>query len=190
MSKPILKPQYLLSERPTLYLDFDGVLHPDEVYRRADGSIFVKNVPGMEASLFMWASGLEERIADRDVQVVLSTSWVKALGYQRALARLPGGVVSKVVGSTYHSSQWLEWDYYNRYQQIQQHATRHRIATWLALENDVKDWTPAANHHLCTCDNVTGISLQWAMFEAWLEQHAPKIQPYVQVSPTVLDFPG
>ena len=37
MSKPLPKPMMLSAARPTLYLDFDGVLHPDEVYRRKDG---------------------------------------------------------------------------------------------------------------------------------------------------------
>ena len=167
------QPLNLSAVRPTLYLDFDGVLHPDEVYRRRDGTIFVKNVPGMEAHLFMWAQGLVKCMANRDVQVVLATSWVKALGFQRALSRLPEGISSRVAGSTYHSSNRQDWDLYTRYQQIQQHATRHRIQTWLALDNDVKDWAPKAQHHLCPCDDVTGISLKWSMLEAWLDQYAP-----------------
>lgn len=183
MPKALPKPQPLLAARPTLYLDYDGVLHPDEVYRHRDGSIVVKNVPGMNASLFMWAAGLEERIAGRDVQVVLATSWVKVLGFQKALARLPEGIASKVAGSTYHSSQRFDWDQYSRYQQIQQHATRHRIHTWLALDNDVQDWSPGAKHHLCTCDDVTGISLQWSVLDSWLDQRAPVVQPHIEAYP-------
>ena len=187
MPKPVPKPLPLLAMRPTLYLDFDGVLHPDEVYRRRDGSIFVKDVPGMNASLFMWAKGLEERMANRDVQVVLSTSWVKALGFQQAMARLPEGIASKVAGSTYHSSQKQDWQYYTRYQQIQQHATRHRIVHWLALDNDVKEWAAPALHHLCACDDVTGISLQWPVLDAWLDRYAPVHAPFFGA---VLDMDG
>lgn len=183
MPRPLPKPLPLLAARPTLYLDYDGVLHPDEVYRHKDGTIFVKNVPGMEASLFMWADGLSQRIANRDVQVVLATSWVKALGFQRAMARLPEGISCKVAGSTYHSSQRQDWDHYSRYQQIQQHATRHRIQTWLALDNDVKDWAPGAQHHLCTCDDTTGISLQWPQLQAWLDQYAPAVYPHMDAYP-------
>ena len=183
MPKPVPKPQPLLPARPTLYLDFDGVLHPDEVYRHRDGSIVVRNVPGMNASLFMWAPGLEERIAGRDIQVVLATSWVKVLGFQKSIARLPDGIASKVAGSTYHSSQRYDWDHYSRYQQIQQHATRHRIQTWLALDNDVEDWAPGAKHRLCTCDDVTGISLQWPLLETWLDTHAPVVQPHIDAYP-------
>ena len=176
MLKNVSKSRPLLASRPTLYLDFDGVLHPDEVYRRRDGSILVKYVPGMNAALFMWAAGLEERIFNRDVQVVLATSWVKVLGFQRALDRLPESIASKVVGSTYHSSRRQDWDQYTRYQQIQGHATRHRIQTWLALDNDVEDWSPKAEHHLCACDDITGISLQWPALDAWLNQYAPAVQ--------------
>lgn len=192
MPKPIPKPQPLLAARPTLYLDYDGVLHPDEVYRRRDGSIFVKNGPGMNASLFMWAPELEQRIVHRDVQVVLATSWVKAIGFQRAMAHLPQGIASKVAGSTYHSSQRQDWDQYSRYQQIQQHATRHRIQTWLALDNDVQDWAPPAQHHLCTCDDITGISLQWATLDAWLDQYAPTVQQHIEAYPASygMDYPS
>ena len=55
-----------------LYLDFDGVLHPDEVYIVKD-----KVVLRAEGRLFMWADRLAEALADRPaVRVVLSTSWV------------------------------------------------------------------------------------------------------------------
>lgn len=180
MPKPVPKPLPLLAARPTLYLDFDGVLHPDEVYRHKDGTIFIKNVPGMEASLFMWADELAQRIANRDIQVVLATSWVKVLGFQRAMARLPERIAITVAGSTYHSSQRQDWEHYTRYQQIQQHATRHRIQTWLALDNDVKEWAQGAQHHLCACDDITGISLQWPKLQAWLDQYAPTIQQGIE----------
>lgn len=176
MPKALPPPLKLQATRPTLYLDYDGVLHPDEVYRMRDGSIVVKNVPGMEAKLFMWADELAERIKGRDVQVVLATSWVKVIGFPKSLERLPPGIAERVAGSTYHSSQRHDWDHYSRYQQIQKHATRHQLFTWLALDNDVEDWSPKAMHHLCTCDDVTGISLQWDALDAWLDTHAPRAQ--------------
>ena len=55
------------ASRPTLYLDYDGVLHPDEVYRRKDGTIFIKSTNETTA-LFMYADTLAQHIANRDVQ--------------------------------------------------------------------------------------------------------------------------
>lgn len=171
-------PLHLAPSRPTLYLDYDGVLHPDEVYRRKDGSIFVKNVPNMEASLFMWAEPLGQCLEGRDLQIVLATSWVKVLGFKRASSYLPESLSSKIVGSTYHSSQRQDWDQYSRYQQIQKHATRHSVLNWLALDNDIELWSDLALANLCACDDVTGISKEWYVLNNWLDLHAPKLATY------------
>ena len=66
---------------PTLFLDFDGVLHPDEVYRV--GGRIVLRVDGF--SLFEWSSILDELLAPYPgTQIVLSTSWVRILGFDEA----------------------------------------------------------------------------------------------------------
>lgn len=54
-----------------LFLDFDGVLHPDAAF-------LVKGRPTLKAEgqLFMWAPLLVDVLADfPEVQIVLSTSW-------------------------------------------------------------------------------------------------------------------
>lgn len=84
---------------PTLFLDFDGVLHPDKVYRER-GKIVLK-MDGF--SLFEWPPLLEEILMPHpDLQIVLSTSWVRVLGFDEALAWLPPGLQQRVVGSTLH----------------------------------------------------------------------------------------
>lgn len=63
-----------------LFLDFDGVLHPDAAY-------LYGKTPRLNADgeLFMWANLLVDALADQpDVQIVLSTSWVRLLSFKRA----------------------------------------------------------------------------------------------------------
>lgn len=67
------------------FLDFDGVLHPDAVFMTRKGPIL-----RAEGALFMWAGLLADVLHDfPQVQVVLSTSWVRYLGFSRARSYLP-----------------------------------------------------------------------------------------------------
>lgn len=73
-----------------LFLDFDGVLHPDAVYRTRRGVEL-----RAEGKLFMWAPRLVEALAEHpDVSIVLSTSWVRNIGFQRARKALQLGCIS------------------------------------------------------------------------------------------------
>lgn len=82
-----------------LFVDFDGVLHPDAVYLRC-GRAELR----AEGQLFMWAHYLQAVVEEADVQIVLSTSWARHLGYQRARKALPEPVSRLVVGATWHSA--------------------------------------------------------------------------------------
>ncbi len=65
-----------------LFLDFDGVLHPDGVY-------LVKGRPVLraEGALFMWAPLLADALKNYPaVQIVLSTGWAHDLRFARAPA--------------------------------------------------------------------------------------------------------
>jgi len=61
-----------------LFLDFDGVLHPDAVYMRRQRPILKA-----EGALFMWAPILVQILDDFPmVSLVLSTSWFRHLGHK------------------------------------------------------------------------------------------------------------
>ena len=47
---------------------------------------------------------LQAVVEEADVQIVLSTSWARHLGYQRARKALPEPVSRLVVGATWHSA--------------------------------------------------------------------------------------
>ena len=83
-----------------LFLDFDGVLHPDAVFLE-------KRRPVLRAdgNLFMWVPHLISAIEPYpEVQIVLSTSWVRARGFSRAKKALPKPLRDRIIGSTWHSS--------------------------------------------------------------------------------------
>lgn len=150
-----------------LFLDFDGVLHPDQVYMTAAG-------PELRTvgELFMWAPILEEELIPYpDLKIVLSTSWVRNLGFSRAKKRLSPGLQSRIVGSTWHSSMskvWADqiwWDETSRHGQILRYAARAKISHWLALDDDADGWAVAELHKLVLLDGSKGLSCPTAVSE-------------------------
>lgn len=144
-----------------LFLDYDGVLHPDDVFLMKDGRVELR----ADGSLFMWASILVELISDLDVQVVLSTSWVRHLGFKRARKALPKQLSSKVVGATWHSAMKLSgsghilWDQQSRYEQIDSYLRRlSSKQNWVAIDDDAAGWPDDKNEHLVLADPRLGLS--------------------------------
>jgi len=120
-----------------LFLDFDGVLHPDAVFLQKGGPVL--KAPG---SLFMWAGNLEEALAGRsDVEIVLSTSWVRLRSFERAKKALPPALRQRVTGATWHSRiDWIEWSEFTRYQQIRHYLQRRPNTNWVAIDDDDEGW--------------------------------------------------
>jgi hypothetical protein len=141
---------------PVLYLDFDGVLHPDEVYR-IRGQIVLR-YDGI--GLFEWAPLLAEYLEPHpDVRIILSTSWVRVLSFTGARAWLPDAIAKRVIGATWHSAMNQTWWLgLSRYEQISRHAQRHRIARWLAVDDDGHDWPEDQAGHLIHTDSMLGIA--------------------------------
>jgi len=137
-----------------LFLDFDGVLHPSEVYL-VEG----KPVLMYEGELFMWAHHLEQILACRlDVRIALSTDWVRRFGFERAKAYLPAYLQKRVIGATWHSGITAEgggfalqetwYDLATRYQQIARYVERARVQEWVAIDDDDVGWPESERHHL------------------------------------------
>jgi len=145
-----------------LYLDFDGVLHPDDVY------LDHRNRPTLRGfgELFQYAGRLEQILAPYPaVQIVLSTSWVRIKGFDRSCRRLPPGLRQRVIGATWHSHMKRDREASDvwindtpRYEQILHDVRRRRLAEWTALDDDDLGWPPAAKRHLIACDPTLGLS--------------------------------
>lgn len=150
-----------------LFLDYDGVLHPDAAY-------LVRGRPELraEGELFMWAPILEEILAPYpQVQLVLSTSWVRVLGFSRARDFLPEGLSGRVIGGTWHSAMGrhaegahkVESNWFasaSRHDQIARYLARARfpVADWVAVDDDGAGWDVAMLDHLILTDGGLGLS--------------------------------
>lgn len=150
-----------------LFLDFDGVLHPDSVFLTRQGPKLRS-----EGELFMWAGLLEHAINDfPGVGVVLSTSWVRNIGFSRSIKRLPQAVQHRVVGATWHSSMISEltdgnwWDQSSRYSQIARYVARSAVSDWIAVDDDTEGWADSDLHRLVAVDPALGLSEARALDE-------------------------
>lgn len=151
-----------------LFLDYDGVLHPDAAY-------LVNGRPQLlaEGSLFMWAPILEEALAPHpQVQIVLSTSWVRVLkSFSRTRAYLPLALRARVIGATWHSgmarhhegahrvdASWFQA--LSRYDQIARYVSRAglRAEHWLAIDDDSEAWPTESRDHLVETDGALGLA--------------------------------
>ncbi|GJH18132.1 hypothetical protein CBA19CS22_16340 [Caballeronia novacaledonica] len=140
------------SERKVFLLDYDGVLHRNGAYRTKRG--IVSSDPS-RIKLFEYADLLAELLEPYpDVQIVLATTWVKVLGFDRARDALPSEALrNRVVGATYHSrySDSHLWYDIPRGQQVLRYVIRHRLVRWLALD-DRPEGFDAVREHLVLCD--------------------------------------
>jgi hypothetical protein len=141
-------------------LDFDGVLHPDDVFMTAKG-------PQLRSAgdLFMWAAILDDELAPfPKVKIVLSTSWVRQLDFSRAKKRLPKGLQERIVGSTWHSSMskvWADqiwWDQTSRHGQISRYVARANITDWIAIDDDAENWASNDLNRLLLADRNQGLT--------------------------------
>ena len=144
-----------------LFLDFDGVLHPDEVFLEYGKPIMrcppELGVPPEYAQLFSFAPILEAALASYpEIQIVLSTSWVSKIGFRAAKSALPESLQLRVVGSTYVPQLCVsDWDRIPRYDQIRRHAHRNAIRDWIAIDDDANGWPEDQRHRLVWCENAT-----------------------------------
>lgn len=143
-----------------LFLDFDGVLHPDAVFMTRKG-------PKLRAdgALFMWVDLLVEVLEDfPQIQVVLSTSWARHMGFSRARSYLPASLKARVIGATWHSSMgkdWLDqtwWDKASRYEQICRYVNRAHLPNWVSIDDDAEGWPMEALEHLVRCNGQLGLA--------------------------------
>ncbi len=81
------------ASRTILFLDYDGVLHPNEVYLERG-----RPVLRGEGELFMWLPPLIDLLRSYPyVQIVLSTSWSRVFGFERAKRALPVPLIDRAL---------------------------------------------------------------------------------------------
>jgi hypothetical protein len=130
-----------------IYLDFDGVLHPADVWYepdsrqprlRAPGHTLFESLPVFEAAIAAYPA----------VQIVLSTSWVQTFGFERTRGYLPDSLRSRVIGATCDPESSDAWRFarMKRYDTIAMDVERRRPARWLAVDDDAWLGWPESEH--------------------------------------------
>ena len=139
-------------------LDYDGVLHPEDVRSRLKTGPYVASPPGHQ--LFEHASLLEELLAPYpEIKIVLSTSWVRVYGFSRATKRLPPGLRSRVIGATFHRHMEKEaFLNMSRGAQVWADVVRRKPRDWLALDDTYDGWPEHCIDNFIATDEVYGIS--------------------------------
>lgn len=145
-----------------IYLDFDGVLHPEAVYRERGGEPYLsENFTEDGHRLFEHAEILSNALKIYpDVKVVLSTSWVLSLGLEQTKSYLPLAISNRVIGSTYDADFIYrdEFSSITRGQQVLIDVARRRPASWLAIDDDSRGWSEEKSSKLVLTHPVWGIS--------------------------------
>ncbi len=123
-----------------LYLDYDGVLHHENVLWYPRKGAVLEAPP--HYVLFQHVGLLEEFLAPYpDVRIVLSTSWARVYGCDRAARRLPPSLRSRVIGATFHSKMdEALFKAAPRGTQIWSDVLRRKPRDWLALDDDYLHW--------------------------------------------------
>jgi hypothetical protein len=150
-------PKPLWAKR-VLYLDFDGVLHDEEVYWHPKRGIYMKT-PGR--ALFEWMPVLDSLLLPHpDVKIVLSTSWVRVRSFNFARSRLSPALQERVIGATFHKREMRkdEFVHLSRGEQIAQDVYRRGPHSWFSLDDDHLGWPEWCRNNLIRTDGATGIS--------------------------------
>lgn len=140
------------------YLDFDGVLHDESVWLRADHTIFI-STPGRR--LFEWEDILIDLLEPYpDVKIVLSTAWVRARSFSYAKRRLNKSLQQRVIGATFHSRLMIakEFAALPRGMQIWGDVLRRKPTDWFAIDDDGFGWPAWSRDKLVSTRGQTGLS--------------------------------
>jgi HAD domain in Swiss Army Knife RNA repair proteins len=142
-----------------LYLDYDGVLHPEDVRLDRRRRAYIASPEGHR--LFEHAELLNGLLAPYpEISLVLSTSWVRVYGsVSRVAKRLPPALGTRVIGATYHR----EMDEHRfaqmpRGMQIWADVLRRHPIDWLAVDDMHHDWPVWCRANLVCSDAILGIS--------------------------------
>lgn len=140
------------------YLDYDAVLHDGNVLRNRVKGMYIKT-PGR--SFFEWMPILEDLLAPYpDLKIVLSTTWVRELGFREAQFELSAPLRERVIGSTFLHPKIVKstFDTLSRGMQIWDDAERRKPAHWFALDDDAFGWPDWCKENLIQTSDRLGLS--------------------------------
>ena len=123
-----------------MYLDYDGVLHHENVLWHPRIGAYLSAPDG--CVLFQHAELLEQILAPYpQVRIVLSTTWVRRYGCTKAVKNLRPALRSRVIGATFHSRMDEQlFSEAPRGMQVWSDVLRRKPRDWLALDDDWLHW--------------------------------------------------
>jgi hypothetical protein len=142
-----------------LFVDFDGVLHPGEVWY--EHGMREPRLRTRGHKLFESMHVLEDAIARYpDLKIVLSTTWVQTFGFEKARDRLSEGLQTRVIGTTYDPDSPDAWRFsrMRRYDTIALDVTRRKPERWLAVDDDALGWPQAEYDALALVPAALGLA--------------------------------
>jgi hypothetical protein len=140
------------------YLDYDAVLHDGNVFRNRSKGMYIKT-PGR--TFFEWMPILEDLLAPYpDLKIVLSTTWVRQLGFNEAKYELSPALNERVIGSIFLHPGLVneEFDVLPRGMQIWHDVGRRKPTDWFALDDDPVGWPARCRDKLIETNTGKGLS--------------------------------
>lgn len=140
------------------YLDYDAVLHDGNVLRNRDRGMYI-TTPGRR--FFEWMPLLVDLLAPYpDLKIVLSTTWVRELGFDAAKHELAPELRDRVIGSTFLHPKLVKSDFDRmaRGLQILGDVERRQPAQWFALDDDDFGWPPRHRSKLIKTTDESGLN--------------------------------
>jgi hypothetical protein len=140
------------------YLDYDAVLHDGNVLRNRTRGMTIKT-PGR--TFFEWMPILDDLLAPySDLKIVLSTTWVRELGFREAKQDLSASLNERVIGATFLHPKILKADFDTmpRGMQIWGDVERRKPTHWFALDDDAFGWPAWCKEHLIQTSDQLGLS--------------------------------
>ena len=133
------------TNRPIVFLDFDGVLHPADYlnFSTINGELVLAN-----DVRFCWAKALWNLIREFDCQLVIHSSWRNSYTLEQLRNFLPVELGMRVVAITTGN---------NRYQSILGYVEKSEVASYIILD-DAADEFPNDCVELLLCKDDKGIS--------------------------------
>jgi hypothetical protein len=133
----------------TLFLDFDGVLHPT-----AHGSALFSQLPL-----------LEKVLEDLSCQIVISSSWRFHVDLNQLREYFSREVQSQIVGVT--GKPYI--GAYARFHEINAYVSENSLIDWRALDDSYWEF-PKGCPQLIRCNPNTGLSVaEVNLLEQWLQ---------------------
>ena len=147
-----------------LFLDFDGVLHPDRysLSNYDPDRVFRSN------EVFSQAPVLAGLITEFPCQIIISSSWRFTYNLEEMKEKLPKAIAKNVIGMT--GDAYI--GPYPRYNEIQEYliSRNKSLYGWRALDDSKMEF-PNGCTDLILCDPNTGIaSKQIQELKKWLQK--------------------